>query len=72
MFSTLSKICPDLLNGIFSDTQNKDKFLAYLNKQGIWKEGNVEAPDPRGDKIQEKMNEVRQEIVDTPSEFDPL
>ena len=72
MFSTLSSICPDVLNGLFTDTTNKDKFLAYLNKQGCWKEGNVVAPDPKWDKIQAKMNEVFQEIVDTPSEFDPL
>ncbi|MCX6823655.1 MAG: hypothetical protein NT085_00815 [candidate division SR1 bacterium] len=72
IFSTLSKICPDLLNGIFTDTINKDKFLAYLNKQGIWKEGNVTAPDAKGDKIQKTMNKIFQEIIDTPSEFDPL
>ncbi len=70
--STLSSICPDVLNGIFTDTKNKDKFLAYLNKQGVWKEWNVVAPDAKWDKIQEKMNEVWQEIVDTPTEFDPL
>lgn len=72
VWSTLSSICPDMLNGIFTETTNKDKFLAYLNKQAIWKEGNVVAPDPKWDKIQKTMNDVFQEIVDTPSEFDPL
>lgn len=73
MLSTLSSICPDLLNGIVTDTNNKDKFLAYLNKQGIWKEGNV-WPDftVKWDKINEEMKKIRQEVIDTPSEFNTL
>ncbi len=72
IFSTLAKICPDVLNWIFTDTKNKEKFLAYLNKQGLWKEWTIEPPDPKGDKIQKTMNDVRKEINDTPTDFDPI
>ena len=71
IFSTLSSICPDLLNGIITDRHNKDKFLAYLNKQWLWKEGSISAPDDHWDKIQKKMNEVYEEIKAKPSAFDP-
>lgn len=72
MFSTLSSICPDVLNGIVTNASHKDKFLAYLNKQLIWKEWDVEQPDANWDKVQEQVNNVCQEIKDTPNEFGSL
>jgi hypothetical protein len=72
LFSSLSTICPDLLNWIFSNKSNKDKFLAYLNKQNMWKEWNIEQPDANWDKVQESINKVCDDIINTPSEFGSL
>ncbi len=72
IFSSLASICPDVLNGLFTDRNNKDIFLAYLNKLWIWKEWTPNQPDDKWDKIQKAVNDVVTTIIATPTEFDPL
>ncbi|MFA5747942.1 MAG: hypothetical protein WC872_02395 [Candidatus Absconditabacterales bacterium] len=67
IFSTIAKICPTLNNGLLSDTNNKQKFLAYINGLGCRAQGNnYPQPPTNGEKPREAANKIINEIINTP------